>query len=150
VLAECGWKCVYCDRDLSSSYESWLDFAVDHVVPVNTVRLLGYPADWVGDLINLATCCQACNGFLSRYALADPAPKTLSEFCELRDRVYRNKRERALKRHETERARFAQVEKPEHRMDSLASEAARLAADPADTKEAADVASETAAIKPPA
>jgi hypothetical protein len=103
VLEQCGRDCVYCGRPLGEPYESWLDFSVDHVVPSNTIGL-GYTPDWVNDLINFVTSCRHCNEFLNRYTLADPPPSTLEEFCALRDRVFLEKRERALKRHAEERA----------------------------------------------
>ena len=31
--------------------DSWLDLSVDHVIPSNTIKLLGYPQEWVNDLI---------------------------------------------------------------------------------------------------
>jgi secreted trypsin-like serine protease len=55
VFTECGMECVYCDRDLGESYESWLHLSVDHVIPYETVNRLGWPGEWVEGLSNLVT-----------------------------------------------------------------------------------------------
>ncbi len=103
VFKQCGTTCVYCDRELDEPYEAWLDISVDHVIPVETIKKLGYPREWVDDLANLVTCCRACNEFLNRYSVNDEAPATIEEFFALRDRHYMKKREMARERHRRER-----------------------------------------------
>ncbi len=73
-MRECGSNCVYCGLDLGNTYEAWLGFSVDHVIPGSTVARLGYPAEWVNDLINLVTACRSCNEFLNGYRVTDPTP----------------------------------------------------------------------------
>jgi hypothetical protein len=106
VLAECGLNCVYCGCDLGGTYEAWLGFSVDHVIPGSTVKRLSYPAEWVHDLINLVTACRSCNEFLNAYRVDDPCPPELSEFCDLRDRHFLAKREWVIARHLVERGRY--------------------------------------------
>jgi hypothetical protein len=106
VFAACGTRCVYCGRELGETYEAWLDLSVDHVIPTNTVKSLGYPAEWVADRLNLVTSCRACNEFLNGYRVKDPAPPDLPGFCQLRDRHFVAKRGWVLARHERERERY--------------------------------------------
>lgn len=103
VFKQCGTACVYCDRELSEPYEAWLDISVDHVIPVETVKRLGYPRERVDDLANLVTCCRACNEFLNQYSVNDDVPGTVEEFFDLRDQHYLKKREMARGRHRRER-----------------------------------------------
>jgi hypothetical protein len=102
VFRQCGTTCVYCGRELSEPYTSWLDISVDHVVPVETIKRLGYPSEWVDDLINLVTCCRACNEFLNGHRVLAAVPATLDEFLDIRDRVFVEKRRHALKCHQRE------------------------------------------------
>jgi hypothetical protein len=106
VLRACGTSCVYCGVDLGGTYEAWLGFSVDHVIPVSTVKRLGYPAEWVHDLINLVTACRSCNEFLNAYRVDDPCPPDLDGFCDLRDRHFLEKRGWAVARHATERGHY--------------------------------------------
>ena len=108
VFAECGTDCVYCGRDLGSTYEAWLDVSVDHVIPRETVKRLDWPAEWVEDIANLVTSCRACNEFLNGYRVLDEAPVTLDEFLAHRDRHFIAKRDRVLETHGRERARYEQ------------------------------------------
>jgi 5-methylcytosine-specific restriction endonuclease McrA len=103
VFAECGTACVYCDRGMGESYESWLHLSVDHVIPSGTVKQLGWPREWVEDIANLVTCCRACNELLNGYRVADTPPATVNEFFALRDRHFIAKRARAGERHVRER-----------------------------------------------
>lgn len=106
VFAQCGYRCVYCGYDMGEPYEAWLSLSVDHVVPAHLVQA-GWPAAWINDLINLATCCRACNEFLNGYRLPDPTPPaTIEEFVAIRDRIFDEKAERAAKRHEIEKERY--------------------------------------------
>jgi hypothetical protein len=106
VLRECGSACAYCGVELGASYEAWLAFSVDHVIPGSTVKALGYPGEWVHDVINLVTACRSCNEFLNGHRVNDPVPATLSEFCDLRDRHFIAKGMWAIARHATERERY--------------------------------------------
>lgn len=106
VFAQCGYDCVYCGRNMAAPYESWLDLSVDHVVPNHLVGA-GWPREWVYDLINLVTCCRACNEFLNGYRVIDTAPPaTFAEFVAIRDRVFDEKAARAADRHAVERGRY--------------------------------------------
>ena len=106
VFAECGTSCAYCGRDLGSEYADWLDLSVDHVIPTNTIKTLGYPREWVADLINLVAACRACNEFLNGYRVTESPPFDLAGFCDLRDRHFLEKRKWVLARHERERAQY--------------------------------------------
>lgn len=117
VFEQCGTSCTYCGRELGARYESWLDVSVDHVVPASTVRALDYPGEWVSDIANLVTCCRACNEFLNGYRVTEPVPKDLHAFFDLRDRVFRQKREHALRRHQQEREWHADWRKREAERD---------------------------------
>jgi 5-methylcytosine-specific restriction endonuclease McrA len=67
VMKQCGKQCVYCDRDLASCYDLWLDLSIDHVIPLGhtTWAKVQPQLDWVRDLANCATCCRACNDWLN-------------------------------------------------------------------------------------
>ena len=107
VFAACGYHCAYCGFDMASPYESWLNLSVDHVVPQHLTKA-SWPREWVLDLINLVTCCRACNEFLNGYRLTDPTlPQSLDAFVQLRDRVFAEKLIHAQKRHSVERERYA-------------------------------------------
>lgn len=104
VFAECGTACAYCDRQLGESYESWLDLSIDHVVPGETVKRLGWPREWIDDIVNLVTCCRACNEFLNGYRVSDPPPASFEDFIVLRDQHFSAKRTWVINRHVRERA----------------------------------------------
>jgi hypothetical protein len=104
VFAACGTACAYCDRQLGESYESWLDLSIDHVVPGETVKRLGWPREWIEDIINLVTCCRACNEFLNGYRVSDPPPVSCENFIVLRDQHFSAKRAWVIDRHVRERA----------------------------------------------
>lgn len=108
VFEQCGWTCVYCGVDLGGTYETWLGLSVDHVVPQSLVKA-GFPSDWIEDLANKVTCCRHCNEFLNQYRILEPPPDTLDDFFELRDRVFREKRAKAVERHGTERTWYEQA-----------------------------------------
>jgi len=84
---------------MGEQYESWLDLSIDHVIPGETVKRLGWPREWVEDIANLVTCCRACNEFLNGYRVADPPPATTDEFFALRAQHFVAKRERVIERH---------------------------------------------------
>lgn len=107
VFVACGYQCAYCGFDMASPYESWLSLSVDHVVPRHLTRA-GWSREWVLDLINLVTCCRACNEFLNGYRVAETTPpQSLDAFVQLRDRVFAEKLSHAQKRHSVERERYA-------------------------------------------
>ncbi|MBO8128151.1 MAG: HNH endonuclease [Peptococcaceae bacterium] len=103
VFKQCGLTCVYCGRFLGAPYEAWLDISIDHVIPRSAIEQLGVPREWVEDVANLVTCCRACNEFLNQYRVNPPAPQNLAQFFDLRDQVFRDKRELARRRHAEER-----------------------------------------------
>jgi hypothetical protein len=105
VFEQCGRRCVYCDRDLFESYESWLDVSVDHVVPRSTAWYQR-KKQYIEDMFNLVTCCRACNEFLNQYQCDAPEPATVEEFTVHRDLVFREKRQLAEDRHMKERLAF--------------------------------------------
>jgi hypothetical protein len=92
---------------MGGSYEAWLDLSVDHVVPQHLIKA-GWPPDWVLDLINLVTCCRACNEFLNGYRVPSlQAPLSVDAFASVRDQVFGEKLQHAQTRHSVERERFA-------------------------------------------
>lgn len=103
VVYYCGTDCVYCGADVAKDYRAWLSLSVDHVIPQNKLRD-NYNEKWIYDLSNQVTCCRACNEFLNRFPVNSPPPQTLSEFHDLRDQVFADKRELARKRHAEEQA----------------------------------------------
>ena len=105
VFHQCGRHCVYCDRDLASTYESWLNISVDHVIPCS-VGWYGDHPEWIEDTINLATCCRACNEFLNQFKCTEGVPTSLEEFTTLRDKVHSAKRIMAQRRHLQEKERY--------------------------------------------
>ena len=106
VFAECGTDCASCGRELGASYESWLDLSIDHVIPTETVKRLGWPREWVDDLMNLVTACRACNEFLNGYRVNDAPPATIEEFSALRDHHFAAKAAWVVERHARERGWF--------------------------------------------
>jgi hypothetical protein len=106
VFSECGMDCAYCDRNMGESYESWLNVSIDHVIPSEAVKRLGWPREWVEDIANVVTCCRACNEFLNGYRIADPPPVTVDMFFELRDQHFSAKRTWVIERHVRERESF--------------------------------------------
>jgi hypothetical protein len=107
VFDQCGYPCAYCGYDMAAPYEAWLSLSVDHVVPQHLTKA-GWPSEWLLDLINLVTCCRARNEFLNRYRVATTvSPASLSEFVDVRNRVYKEKLHQAQRRHAVERERYA-------------------------------------------
>lgn len=93
-------QCAYCGVDFCESFEKWLLLAVDHVVPKSVCVLLGVRDDWMDDLANQVLACSACNGFGNRYTAPDYAkcPTSFEEFCNLRDRIFIDRKRGILKR----------------------------------------------------
>jgi hypothetical protein len=104
VFEQCGFACAYCGHSMETGYEVWLSLSVDHVIPVGSGKLLGYPSAWIQDTANQVTCCRACNEFLNGYRVTDPPPATGDEFFKLRDRHFLAKRDWVQARHARERA----------------------------------------------
>ena len=92
-------------------YEVWLDISIDHVVP-RSVVWGARCSEWVEDISNLVTCCRACREFLDGYRVEVPAPNSASEFFDLRDKVFAEKHDHALKRHEQERQWYERWVRP--------------------------------------
>jgi len=91
---------------MASPYENWLNLSVDHVVPQHLEKH-GWPLEWIRDLINLVTCCRACNEFLNGYRVGDlTAPANVEDFVAIRDRVFREKLDHVQRRHAIERERY--------------------------------------------
>ena len=107
VFERSNYTCLYCKRDLKSTYENWLNISIEHIIPHSTLKVWGADFDiWIDDLSNTGACCRACNGFLTVFKLSSEAPKSLEEFYDLRDKVYLQKKELALRRHKVERTWF--------------------------------------------
>jgi hypothetical protein len=94
-----------------STFEGWLQLSIDHVIP-QQMQGAGYPAEWVLDAINVVTACLACNGYFNRDPVLGEVPRTLETFCDIRDRVFRERRARILERRATERSWFEGHIKP--------------------------------------
>ncbi len=101
-------SCAYCGMSLVDSYERWLTMALDHVIPLKTGLSICIPAEWIDDCINKVLACAACNGFQNRYKLPEgtPCPSALSEFVELRDRTFDERKVLVSRSHEQERLFF--------------------------------------------
>jgi hypothetical protein len=104
ALEWCGYRCAYCGLDMSK-FDGWLQLSIDHVLP-QQMQASGYRAEWVLDAINVVAACLACNGYFNRDPVIGDVPATLEAFCDLRDRVFRERKARILERRATERAWF--------------------------------------------
>jgi hypothetical protein len=100
--------CAYCGLDFASSYENWLQMALDHVVPGNVCRSFALPDEWADDCTNKVLACAACNGFDNRYKQSpvEVCPRSLAEFYQLRDRIFAERSLRIAERHRSEREFF--------------------------------------------
>ena len=104
VFRECGTACVYCERELGASYDAWLGISVDHVIGQSAVKKYGYPADFIEDLANQVTCCRPCNEFVQdEFGIPKTPPSGPGAFFDLRDEVFRRKKEHALRKHAEDR-----------------------------------------------
>ena len=111
IVKHYGPSCAYCGKDLSESYDAWLDLSVDHVVPRQAIGNKKWGTtetyiNWIESLANLVPCCRACNEFLNGYRVSDNAPPDEGAFLILRNKVLREKREKALARHQLEIASY--------------------------------------------
>jgi 5-methylcytosine-specific restriction endonuclease McrA len=108
VFKVCGSRCVYCGFEMSDSYRSWLNISVEHVIPTkSTLKSWGGDyKNWLFDLANCVTCCRACNEFLNGYKTEEKPPKDLSEFFDLRDKIFLEKRKKVISRHQEEKKKY--------------------------------------------
>lgn len=102
VARVCGWTCSYCGRAMNEPYESWLSISADHVVPRN-VLWYAQAQNWIEDKFNRVTCCRACNEFMNSYVGEHEMPVTVEQFIIVRNSMFKEKRELALKKHFQER-----------------------------------------------
>ncbi|MDP6380499.1 MAG: hypothetical protein QF662_04055 [Phycisphaerae bacterium] len=102
VFDECGMACAYCGRKLDSPYEAWLAASTDYVIPHSLLWHARY-SEWMEDLANLVACCTACEEFLADYRVEVPPPNGLEDFFDMRDKVFLEKQQHILARHEQER-----------------------------------------------
>jgi hypothetical protein len=110
ALEWCGYRCAYCDLPMST-FEGWLQLSIDHVIP-QQMQGAGYAAEWVLDAINVVAACMACNGYFNRDPVLGELPTTLEAFCDIRDRVFGERKARILERRATEHAWFDDHIKP--------------------------------------
>ena len=104
VFKRHGMKCMYCDREMGTSYDAWLSISVDHVIPMSVLKKWGQGfAKMVDHVDNCVTCCRSCNEFLTGYRVDDNAPCSKEEFLSLVDMHLARKREHAQRRHLEER-----------------------------------------------
>ena len=100
-------KCVWCEISLVDDYYHWLLLNVDHVIPESECKRLGIPSEWHHSFTNAVLACSGCNTFDNHYSAEWQRPKsasewTLPEFLLLRDSVFKERRERLLKRRREE------------------------------------------------
>ena len=101
-------KCAYCGTDFTSSYETWLTMALDHVVPTSVCKSYKISYEWSEDCSNKVLACTACNSFLNRYnpPKGISIPRKLTEFYSLRDRVFIERTILIARKHAEEKAFF--------------------------------------------
>lgn len=102
-------RCAYCDFDLTASYRSWLQLALDHVVPESVCKAFDLPNEWTQDSTNKVLVCSACNGFRNRYRPPDgtECPTSLEAFYQLRDQIFAERRNGILMSHQDEEAFYS-------------------------------------------
>lgn len=116
--------CAHRGMNLVDDYRHWLLTAVDHVVPMSTLRQLDIPTEFGGDCINMVLACAGCNGFRNRYAVdlvlapkrSAPDVWTLEDFLTLRDAVFAQRFEIIATRRQVEMAFFEErhwLERPQ-------------------------------------
>jgi len=101
-------NCAYCGLDLTARFEDWLTMVLDHVVPQSVCKNMEIKGSWVRDYSNAVLACCACNGFCNRYKPKEAcaAPTSLSEFYDLRDKIFFERRNLILARRDKERTYF--------------------------------------------
>jgi 5-methylcytosine-specific restriction endonuclease McrA len=93
--------CAYCGIDLVSEFTRWLLTSIDHVVPTSQATRLGISEEFSESMSNLVLCCSGCSGFDNRYELSAERPRkrwTFKAFCDLRDRVFLERKMRIVNR----------------------------------------------------
>ena len=101
-------RCAYCDLDLVHSFENWLQMALDHVVPKQVCKEFSLPNEWVEDYTNRVLACGACNVFDNQYKppIETACPRSLEDFYDLRDRIFKDRKLRIAERRNNEKAVF--------------------------------------------
>ena len=105
------YSCVYCGVNLVDDYYHWLLLNVGHVIPVGECNRLEIPKEWHHSFTNAVLACFGCNLFDNRYSIGWQEPKatgmwTVPAFVSLRDQVFKERKERILKRRGDEVAFF--------------------------------------------
>jgi hypothetical protein len=88
--------CAYCELDFVASFNAFLQMTLDHVVPRSVCKRFILPNEWAEDCINKVLACSACNSFDNRFAPPQDCacPATLEAFCELRNRIFAERKAR--------------------------------------------------------
>lgn len=68
-----GYKCVFCDRDILDSFDSFAGSHLDHLKP----RKTGGSCD---DLLNRVTACAVCNNIKGAFDPSPDGPVTTETF----------------------------------------------------------------------
>ncbi len=100
--------CAYCETSLVDDYLHWLLLTVDHVLPVGECDRLGIPEEYRNSYSNIVLCCSGCNGFGNRYRIPWNQVDhdwTVEKFCQLRDKVFTDRKASILLRR-TDEIRF--------------------------------------------
>ena len=98
-------SCAYCGVSLIDDYCHWLLLNIDHVVPDKECNRLGIPDEWCWSYSNMVSCCYGCNGFDNRFQVSweeSTEEWTVARFFALRDRVFKERKARILRRREEE------------------------------------------------
>jgi hypothetical protein len=83
---------------------------VDHVVPVELCNDFKIDATLREDYSNMVLACAACNSFDNQYRpnFTISLPVTDESFFDFRDRVFEDRKQRIVKKHEDERRFYEQ------------------------------------------
>ena len=97
--------CAYYDMDFAGDYKTWLQMALDHVVPTKAGLAKGITAQWLDDCRSTVLARAACNTFQNRFELNEGElyPTTSDEYFDLSDRVFISRAEKVSRSHEQER-----------------------------------------------
>ena len=106
--------CAYCGISLVDDYYHWLLLNVDHVIPAKECNRLNIPGDWHHSFANAVLACSGCNQFDNHYTVKSQRPRVadgwkVSDFVSLRDRVFKERKRRILKRRDDEVRFFAEM-----------------------------------------
>jgi len=101
-------SCAYCGLDFSARFEDWLTMVLDHVVPQSVCKRAGIKLELVWSYSNTVLACVACNGFCNRYKPQENYPESisLSEFYDLRDRIFQERKKLIMERRNEEQKFF--------------------------------------------